>query len=224
MSECRFDYFDKPGDGNTDVFLRALHDIPAGEEICQSYFPISWPYELRQERLAEEYGFTCTCQRCQTEQAWSDEDEDGEWEDEEREGGEAGVTELEVVGTALSKGKAKVVEPEARGESGENVGGRASRGDGSGSESEEGGPLGGGDEGQDDFQHAIFFVKYLCPDEDCGGTMAPLEGRWTGVQPGKGKYEPAEAMECNMCAKIRTDAEFESELASLEEEQAADLS
>jgi hypothetical protein len=219
---------------------------------------------LRQERLLEEYGFTCTCQRCQTEQAWSDgeESEDGEAAGEEENVSES---DLVVVGTALNKGKAKVAEGEERStggkseagaEDGEAEGkeGPESEGDlvvigtalnkgkakvaegesesragtsleiGSDDESEDGRPSGSQMDDGGDFEHAFFFVKYLCPHEECGGTMAPLEGRWTGGQPGVGEYEQAEAMECNVCGLIRTDAEFELELANLDEEQDAELS
>ena len=44
--------------------FRALHDLPAGEEITQSYFPLPVGYQERQKRLQEDYGFTCTCPRC----------------------------------------------------------------------------------------------------------------------------------------------------------------
>ena len=44
--------------------FRALHDLPAGEEITQSYFPLHIAYQERQKRLQEDYGFTCTCPRC----------------------------------------------------------------------------------------------------------------------------------------------------------------
>ena len=44
--------------------FRALHDLPAGEEITQSYFPLSVGYQERQKRLQEDYDFTCTCPRC----------------------------------------------------------------------------------------------------------------------------------------------------------------
>ena len=47
------------------VEFRALHDVPAGEELTQSYFPLNVDYKQRQQRLQEDYGFTCTCPRCQ---------------------------------------------------------------------------------------------------------------------------------------------------------------
>ena len=47
------------------VKFTALHDVPAGEEITQSYFPLNVDYKQRQQRLQGDYGFTCTCPRCQ---------------------------------------------------------------------------------------------------------------------------------------------------------------
>ncbi|CAN6470295.1 unnamed protein product [Victoria cruziana] len=81
---CRFDYFDNPGDGNTDIIVRALHDIPAGREICLSYFPVNWNYKDRQKRLSEDYGFTCNCDRCQIEIKWKDEDEEEDMDEDEQ--------------------------------------------------------------------------------------------------------------------------------------------
>ena len=46
------------------VHFRAMHDLPAGEELTQSYFPLNTSYQLRQQRCAEHYGFACTCPRC----------------------------------------------------------------------------------------------------------------------------------------------------------------
>ena len=63
---ARFDNFDAPeGVDNTCIEFRALHDIPAGEQITQSYFPLTWSYEERQQRCQQQYGFTCNCSRCQ---------------------------------------------------------------------------------------------------------------------------------------------------------------
>lgn len=44
--------------------FRALFDIPAGEEVTQSYFPLEWELEDRQMRCREVYGFACACPRC----------------------------------------------------------------------------------------------------------------------------------------------------------------
>lgn len=92
---CRFDYLDGGG-GNgrsTDMFVRAIHDIPEGREVCLSYFPVNWRYKERQRRLREDYGFTCECDRCMVEKNWKDEEEDDMEEamdGEEVEGGDTG--------------------------------------------------------------------------------------------------------------------------------------
>lgn len=74
---CRFDYVDTnpPDDGhNTDIIIRMIHDVPQGREICLSYFPVNENYSGRQNRLTEDYGFTCNCDRCNVESNWSDND------------------------------------------------------------------------------------------------------------------------------------------------------
>jgi SET and MYND domain-containing protein len=72
---CHFDYPDRPGPGNTDIVVRALHDIPEGREVCISYFAANWRYADRQRRLLEDYGFRCECDRCQVESQWKDDDD-----------------------------------------------------------------------------------------------------------------------------------------------------
>ena len=66
---ARFDGFDAPTPLGTpgDASLRfvALHDIPAGEELTASYFPLTCTYEERQQRCRDVYGFECRCARCQ---------------------------------------------------------------------------------------------------------------------------------------------------------------
>ena len=66
---ARFDDFDKETSqgqpGETIISVRALHDIPAGEEITASYFPLTLGYDERQKRCQEQYGFQCSCLRCQ---------------------------------------------------------------------------------------------------------------------------------------------------------------
>jgi len=47
----------------------ALHDLPANEEITQSYFPLDWEVGERQARCRLVYGFECTCPRCVLEDA-----------------------------------------------------------------------------------------------------------------------------------------------------------
>ncbi|ERN06421.1 histone-lysine N-methyltransferase ASHR2 [Amborella trichopoda] len=137
---CRFDYIDKPGDGNNDIIIRALHDIAEGKEICLSYFPVNWKFADRQKRLLEDYGFVCECDRCIVEKTWREDDEE---EDEKM---------------ALEN-----------------------------------------EEEEQEFPHAYFFVRYLCPNEECGGTVAPLP-------PSQGT--PSNIMECNVCGQLRTEEEF----------------
>ena len=80
---CRFDYVDLDSPKNTDIIVRAIHEIAAGREICLSYFPVNWRLKERQSRLQEEYGFTCVCDRCLVEKNWKDEEEDEMMEGEE---------------------------------------------------------------------------------------------------------------------------------------------
>ncbi|CAO2189353.1 unnamed protein product [Urochloa humidicola] len=89
---CHFDYPDRPGPGNTDIVVRALHDISEGREVCISYFAANWRYADRQHRLLEDYGFRCECDRCQVESQWKDDDNNGDDGDEamEEEGEEDG--------------------------------------------------------------------------------------------------------------------------------------
>ncbi|KAG6425960.1 hypothetical protein SASPL_110171 [Salvia splendens] len=78
---CRFDYVDSASEfSNTDITIRVIHDLPAGREICLSYFPVNFKYVERQQRLKEDYGFVCDCDRCKVEANWSDDEEEGEGE------------------------------------------------------------------------------------------------------------------------------------------------
>ena len=66
---CRCEDFDQTPQENSPfanmcMTFRALHDLPAGEEITQSYFPLCWDFENRQTRCSHVYGFACTCPRC----------------------------------------------------------------------------------------------------------------------------------------------------------------
>ncbi|KAF8093574.1 hypothetical protein N665_0383s0198 [Sinapis alba] len=87
----RFDYVDSASDGNTDIIIRMIHDVPQGREVCLSYFPVNMNYSSRQKRLLEDYGFKCECDRCKVESSWSEdenedmEEMDGEDDQEEEE-------------------------------------------------------------------------------------------------------------------------------------------
>lgn len=100
---CRFDYVDTSPDGNTDIIVRMIHDVPQGREVCLSYFPVNLNYPSRQKRLAEDYGFTCNCDRCKVEANWSDNENDGEDDDddgiedmEEEDGGEMAASDADI--------------------------------------------------------------------------------------------------------------------------------
>ena len=85
----RFDRFDAMPDtvgeaagSNTVLQIRMLHDLPAGEEVTQSYFPLTWSYVERQTRCRDHYGFECACPRCREEMKWPVEDGGGGADDE----------------------------------------------------------------------------------------------------------------------------------------------
>lgn len=89
---CRFDYVDSVSDvSNTNIVVRVIHDLPAGREICLSYFPVNLKYSERQQRLKEDYGFTCGCDRCNVEATWSDNEEGEEEMDHEDDDGDDGM-------------------------------------------------------------------------------------------------------------------------------------
>ncbi|ESQ50334.1 hypothetical protein EUTSA_v10002010mg [Eutrema salsugineum] len=96
---CRFDYVDSDSDGNTDIVIRMIHDLPEGREVCLSYFPVNMNYSSRQKRLLEDYGFKCVCDRCKVESSWSEgeeeEDENEAMEEMEDEGKQEEMEDLE---------------------------------------------------------------------------------------------------------------------------------
>lgn len=44
----------------------------------------------------------------------------------------------------------------------------------------------------------VFLMKYVCPAESCGGTLAPLQG--------------STVSQCNMCVRLRSEQEFLGEM------------
>ncbi|KAL9230728.1 hypothetical protein vseg_006042 [Gypsophila vaccaria] len=100
---CRFEYIDNGTDGNTDIIIRMIHDVPQGQEICLSYFQVNLTYPVRQKRLLDDYGFACLCDRCKVEANWSHQDDEGEDEtmdegEEEMVGSDEENDQIEVVG------------------------------------------------------------------------------------------------------------------------------
>lgn len=83
---ARFDAFDAPRPpgaaplSSAALSLRMLHALPAGEEVTQSYFPLTWVFSQRQERCRGLYGFTCRCPRCREEATWPPEERGDEEE------------------------------------------------------------------------------------------------------------------------------------------------
>ena len=53
-------------------------------------------------------------------------------------------------------------------------------------------------QGIDESYIHVFLMKYVCPVQDCGGTLAPL--------PGSG------GSQCNMCAMVRSEQDFLREM------------
>ncbi|PHT39023.1 Histone-lysine N-methyltransferase ASHR2 [Capsicum baccatum] len=49
------------------------------------------------------------------------------------------------------------------------------------------------EEGDQDFPHAYFFLRYMCNRENCGGTLAPLP---------PSDASPSTVMECNVCGNL----------------------
>ncbi|KAG2429022.1 hypothetical protein HXX76_011264 [Chlamydomonas incerta] len=187
--------------GPTHVVFRAVHDLPPGTELAQSYVPLHWGLLERQLQCREVYGFACTCPRCQTESQWSDEDEDSDDEDdveEQEEAAGAGAEDMEEDGDGVAAAAAA----------------GASAADGDELEMEEllrpitappgeEGPL------ESNYLH-LFLLKYMCPRRGCHGTAAP-------PAPGSG------LLECNVCGGSRSEQEFlrELERTRREEQRAA---
>lgn len=157
---CRFEYVDTDVDSrsNTDIVVRVIHDVPEGREICLSYFPVNFRYSERQQRLKEDYGFSCNCDRCVVEANWSDQEDDAMDKEGEGSGGEEDEAMEEDVDVVDEK----------------NVNGEV-------------------EESDQDFPHAYFFLRYMCNQENCWGTLAPLPPSDTS---------PSTVMECNVCGNL----------------------
>lgn len=68
------------------------------------------------------------------------------------------------------------------------------------SESETGSDVEAQEQGEADFPHAYFFIRFMCSRTNCWGTLAPL--------PPKDDGTPSDAMECNVCGSLKKDEEI----------------
>lgn len=114
-----------------------MRDIKAGEELFLSYFPLNWSLQERTERLQQDYGFQCSCERCNLEKIWESEDSEGE----------------------------EISEDELKEE------------------------------------HSFFFSIFLCPKENCGGTIVKFPNE-NGEIEGVEEDLEEQKVECNACGNI----------------------
>jgi SET and MYND domain-containing protein len=141
--------------------------------------------------LLQVYGFSCTCPRCQLEQqdGWAAEQDgnssSGEWETDEEASDDADMDDT-AHQEAAEGPSADPAAAAAAAAAGEEAGGEGAEG-------------GSSSEAMDSTYLSLFLLKYVCPSEGCFGTMAALSG--------------CDSCQCNVCGRLRTDAEF---LASLE--------
>lgn len=180
---------------------------------------IAMPRWHRQKRLRDEYGFVCACRRCFLEGLVPEDDQDGdafedvdsdadgeEAEDSDADGEEAKAvdkTAAQVCSEATQKSKEAVLksggtskgkEKALQEDEDEGGGGREER-----DEDDEGG-LGEETELQLD-ELELFKAKFTCPDDGCGGTLAPLATHWLmSKQDDSATDQDALIMECNRCS------------------------
>jgi SET and MYND domain-containing protein len=188
---------------STAVSIRAMHDLPEGTEIVQSYFPLNWDLRERRRQAREVYGFECCCPRCLAEAApgWggaSGESGSGsgsgsEWETED--GEEDGADEMEHERqAAASGGDQQQQQQQQQHYHHQQQQHEVAAGTGPGSSGGTGddrGPL-------DPTYLQLFLLKYMCPRKACFGTMAAVLG--------------SDLCECNVCGGRRSEAEFLAEL------------
>ncbi len=65
----------------------------------------------------------------------------------------------------------------------------------------------------------LFLLKYVCPEPQCFGTLAPL----VPLAPGGGAGPGGEVLECNVCGAHRTEAQFLQDLEDGALDQDEDL-
>ncbi|KAG1656021.1 hypothetical protein FOA52_005649 [Chlamydomonas sp. UWO 241] len=195
---ARFDTFDGR---STNMVFRAMHDLPPGTEVTQSYVPLNWSFEERQVQTREVYGFACNCARCQAECSGlmdllgMDSDLDMSEDDEP-----PAASPSAAAGAAAGAGAAGP----SGGDGGD--GGAGGAGTGAAAAGAAGADLytlpPNADEGplEPTYLH-LFLLKYVCPVPGCFGTLAPTNPE---VWPDEGAY----VYVCNVCGASRTGAQF----------------
>jgi hypothetical protein len=172
------------------LVLRALHGLPAGTEVLQSYVPLSWSLTERQDQTERVYGFTCTCPRCVLESstAWQDglTGSSSGWETDDDQGS-GGNSDGDC---ADGGGSADAAMDDAHGPSQSPPDAVAQLTGPPGQPEVDGGYL------------AVFMLKFVCSASGCGGTMAALPPGCIG----------GEGTECSVCGAIRSEADFLAEL------------
>ena len=198
---CNNDNVTNPDHASSnDVYFRALVPLTPNTEVLQSYVPISWDYNERQEYLYEMFGFKCTCIRCQTESLFesNDDDEDDDYDEEEEEEDEREeIEEIEpknknrdkektLAMTSSSSVPANVIVTQA-----------------------------------DELQYnmiQVYLSRHMCPNDQCSGILTP-------VPPFSGSIESfgmnttsscssssnlgvTDMYQCNVCYEKRSHQEF----------------
>lgn len=166
---------------------------------------ISIPRSHRQKRLLHEYGFVCDCRRCFLE-GLVPEDDDGHHPGGDDDGGEEekavqdAATEMRR--EAGRKGKEVVSQGGASGKGREKAEEEEEEGWGGSDDDEEAG-LDEETELQLD-KLELFKAKYGCPNDDCGGTLAPpaVHAHLSAPIVGMQADEDALVMECNRCCAM----------------------
>jgi hypothetical protein len=185
---------------STAVTIRAMHALPAGTEVVQSYFPLNWSLPERAAQARSVYGFDCACPRCLTEVTpeWAaltgGSGSGSEWETDSGDGDGDDGMEHDASSEGGGGGREEEAAPHGGGANGCANG--SGGGGAAGGASSSGG--GGGREALDPTYLQLFMLKYVCPREACFGTMAAVQG--------------APACECNVCGHRRSEAEFLAEL------------
>lgn len=164
----------------SELRLVAIDRIGAGEEVLMSYLPVNEPVARRRRRIHHTFGFACRCARCELEVRWAAEDgaqtgdETVSYETSASAPARAGDVHAAEAEAAAEAALDAAEEKRLAGLSAAELARRADR---------------------LPPEYAMWFARNMCPDDACGGTLAP-------------PHTTAMHMTCNYCGKRRTDEEF----------------